>query len=41
MYWPNFVYNDLLPEGYCISLKTGSADGVKLIIGTYCTSLKE
>ncbi|ORY72624.1 alpha/beta-hydrolase, partial [Neocallimastix californiae] len=34
IYWPSFVYDDLLPEDYCTSLKNGSADGVKLIIGT-------
>lgn len=34
IFWPNFVYDDLLPENCYTSLKNGSADGVKLIIGT-------
>ena len=32
--WPNFVYDDLLPEDCYTTLRNGSADGVKLIIGT-------
>ena len=32
--WPNFVYDDLLPEDCYTPLRNGSADGVKLIIGT-------
>jgi len=34
IFWPSFVYDDLLPEDCYTSLKNGSADGVKLIIGT-------
>jgi len=34
IYWPNFVYDDLLPEDCYYTLKNGSADGVKLILGT-------
>jgi len=32
--WPSFVYDDLLPEDCFTTLKNGSANGVKLIIGT-------
>lgn len=32
--WPGFVYDDLLPEDWMTTLKNGSADGVKLLIGT-------
>jgi para-nitrobenzyl esterase len=34
IYWPSFVYDDLLPEDCYTSLRNGSANGVKLIIGT-------
>jgi len=34
IYWPSFVYDDLLPEDCYTALRNGSADGVKLIIGT-------
>lgn len=34
IFWPNFVYDDLLPENCYTTLRNGSADGVKLIIGT-------
>ncbi|KAG4098359.1 alpha/beta-hydrolase [Neocallimastix lanati (nom. inval.)] len=34
IFWPGFVYDDLLPEDCYTSLKNGSADGIKLIIGT-------
>ncbi|ORX44855.1 alpha/beta-hydrolase [Piromyces finnis] len=33
-FWPSFVYDDLLPEDYRNTIKNGSADGVKLLIGT-------
>jgi len=32
--FPNFVYDDLLPENCYDTLRKGSADGVKLLIGT-------
>jgi len=34
MFFPGFVYDDLLPEDCYTSLRNGSADGIKLIIGT-------
>ncbi|OUM59024.1 hypothetical protein PIROE2DRAFT_64038 [Piromyces sp. E2] len=34
IFWPSFVYDDLLPEDCYQTLKNGSANGVKLIIGT-------
>jgi len=34
IFWPSFVYDDLLPEDCYTSLRNGSASGVKLIIGT-------
>jgi len=33
IFWPSFVYDDLLPEDCYNSLKNGVADGVKLLIG--------
>ncbi|ORX78685.1 alpha/beta-hydrolase [Anaeromyces robustus] len=33
IFWPSFVYDDLLPEDCYTTLKNGSAEGVKLIIG--------
>jgi len=32
--FPNFVYDDLLPENCYDTLRNGTADGVKLLIGT-------
>ena len=34
IFWPSFVYDDLLPEDCYSTLRNGSAEGVKLIIGT-------
>jgi len=34
IFWPSFVYDDLLPEDCYTSLRNGCADGIKLIIGT-------
>jgi len=34
MYWPSFVYDDLLPENCFNTIGNGSAEDVKLIIGT-------
>ena len=34
IFWPSFVYDDLLPEDCFKSLKNGSADNIKLMIGT-------
>jgi len=34
IFWPSFVYDDLLPEDCYTSLRNGSASEVKLIIGT-------
>ncbi|OUM59026.1 hypothetical protein PIROE2DRAFT_15568 [Piromyces sp. E2] len=33
IFWPGFVYDDLLPDNCYDSLKNGIADGVKLLIG--------
>ncbi|OUM67484.1 hypothetical protein PIROE2DRAFT_5005 [Piromyces sp. E2] len=33
IFWPSFVYDDLLPMDCYSTLKNGSAEGVKLIIG--------
>jgi len=34
IFWPSFVYDDLLPEDCYQSLRNGSADGIKLMIST-------
>ncbi|ORX57106.1 alpha/beta-hydrolase [Piromyces finnis] len=34
IFWPSFVYDDLLPENCYDSLRNGSANGIKLIIGS-------